>query len=142
MLRSLRFWLPATATAVLAGLFFAWELDLLEPYVMGPPRPAVTQTEIILTFLILFFMSVNVGMFTYLKRYGSCPVGTRRTTSFAAVLGAGALLCPVCVFGSFTFIGFTFAVSFLTPFIPLLQVIAVIVLGTTFMLLLGSIRKK
>jgi hypothetical protein len=127
-LRSKDFWLPFTVTAVITGLFFAWEADAFMPYIPGPIRPPLTTEELIFTLLILLLLSLDVGLYAWRKRHGSCPVGSRRATGVGAALGALTLLCPACTLIPIALLGTSITLGFLSPFLPLLRVVTVVIL--------------
>ena len=127
-LRSKDFWLPFTLTALITGLFFAWEADAFMPYIPGPIRPPLTLEEWIFTLLILVLLSLDVGLYVWRKRHGSCPVGARRATGIGAVIGALTLLCPACTLIPIALLGTSVTLSFLSPFLPLLRLITIIIL--------------
>lgn len=136
-LSSGRFWLTAILTLSVISIFFAWELNALASLgIAGPPRPAPTQFEILMTMLIAFFLPFNVGLFLWRRGLGACPRNTGAATGTAGFMGVLALICPVCTLGPLTFIGFTFSLAVLAPFAPLLQLIAVLLLAASLLLLL------
>lgn len=110
------------------GIFFAWELGHLSPPLPLLLRPEATVTEIIFSVALSVLIALNAGLFTWRRRMGSCPVGVRRATGTAGLLGAIALLCPVCLALPATFLGLGFTFAVLTPFVPLIRVVALILL--------------
>ena len=136
-LRSALFWRATLLALLCAGGFFAWEMNLLSPIgITGPMRPPVSTRELTLTVLIVILFSLNVGLFVWQKKQGSCPRGTRRAMGIAGAIGAIALICPACAVGSIGFIGLASTLVILAPFFPLFQIIAVILLGGSLILLL------
>lgn len=135
-LRSPRFWIPFVVVGFLFTVFFAWQLNVFSAYgFSGPPRPPVPTHEVIGTIFVVFLLSLNAVLFSWKRKYGVCPVGVRRGMSVAAGFGVLALLCPVCAFGTFVLLGVAVSLSFVTPFIPLLQIVALMLLLTTLWLL-------
>ena len=122
------FWATFLTAGILSSLFFAWETDLLAAYVKGPLRPPVNTEEWIFSVGIILLFSLNVGLFFWGRKYGSCPRGVRRATGRGTVLGAVTLLCPACTVLPLTFIGAGVTLAFLGPFLPLLRIVAVIIL--------------
>ena len=136
-LRTGRFWIATIVALIATGLLFAWEMNLLENIgLTGPPRYEPTTREMILTSVITLLFSLNVGLLVWSKRYGVCPVGSKRATGAAGAFGFLALICPVCVLWSVGFLGLSLSLAFLTPFVPLIQVVAIILLGVNLFLLL------
>lgn len=134
-LRSPLFWAPFLLTLVVAGVFFAWELDELTAFLPSLPRVAATQTDVIFTVMLGLLLSLNAGLVTWSMKMGTCPVGTKSATGIAGVIGAVTLICPVCVVLPATFLGLGIVLTFLAPFLPLLRAIAlVLLLVSTYML--------
>ena len=132
-----RFW-SATLVALLAtGLLFAWELNLLIDFGLpGPPRFAPSTREITLAILIALLFSLNVGLLVWNKRYGVCSIGTKRATGAGGTIGAFALICPICALWTVGFLGLSLSLAFLAPFVPVLQVVAIILLAVSLFLLM------
>ncbi len=132
MFRSWLFWIPFVLSLVLTGSFFAWQLDLLQtiiPSLPVLPRQPATSIDIFFTIVLGLLLSLTTGLIVWNTREGSCPVGTKRATSLAGVLGAVTLFCPVCLVLPASFLGIGVIMAFLTPFMPLLRLIAIVVLG-------------
>lgn len=110
------------------GIFFAWELGHLSPPLPLLLRPDASPTEIVFSIVLSILIALNAGFFTWRKRMGSCPVGVRRATGGAGILGAIALLCPVCLALPAGIGGLGLAFAVLTPFVPLIRVVALILL--------------
>ena len=132
-----RFW-KATLIALLAtGLLFAWELNALAPLgLAGPPRMQATTREVVMTIIIVFLFSVNVGLIAWQKQFGTCPAAAKGVTGVAAGIGALALLCPACLLVPLGVAGISLTLGFLVPYVPLLQIIAIILLGANLLLLI------
>ncbi|HVW66336.1 MAG TPA: hypothetical protein VHA78_01235 [Candidatus Peribacteraceae bacterium] len=132
--RSSLFWIPFIVTLLIVGVFFAWELDLLS-FLPSLPRPSATQTDILFTIVLGLLLSFNAGLATWSMKMGTCPVGTKRATGVAGIIGAVTLLCPVCLVLPASLFGLGIILTFLAPFLPLLRLIALILLlATTWML--------
>ena len=127
-LRSTDFWLPYTITALITGLFFAWEADAFMPYIPGPIRPPLSPEEWTFTMIILILLSLDVGLYYWRRTRGSCPAGTRRATGIGAIAGALTLLCPACTLIPIALLGTSITLGFLSPFLPLLRVITIVIL--------------
>ena len=135
-LRTGRFWIAACITLLVTGFIFLWELDGLRIIGLpGPPRFMATGRDIVASVLITFLLSINVGLIAWQKRYGSCPRGTGGAAGGAGVLGFVALLCPVCIIVPISIAGISISLAVLAPFIPLFQIIAVLLLCVSFLLL-------
>ena len=141
-LRSSLFWIPFSLSLVFMGLFFAWELGYLSPPLPLLLRSDPTPGEIIFSIILSILIALNAGLFTWRRRMGTCPVGVRRATGTAGILGAAALLCPVCLALPATALGLGFSLTVLTPFVPLIQVVALILLLVSAYLLVprGELR--
>jgi hypothetical protein len=133
-LRSPLFWLPLLLTLLIAGSLFAWELGFVT-VVPGPIRPAPSGLDLLYAGLLTLLLSFNVGLAAWHTRHGSCPVGSKRAIGTGGVIGAVALLCPVCLILPFSLFGLGAVLALLTPFVPLLQIIALIVLSAALYLL-------
>jgi hypothetical protein len=128
-LMSAVFWRWFMISSLLAGLFLAWETDLLSPLVRGPIRMPATGEEIFFTALIVLLIGFDTGLYMWRKRFGSCPAGIKRATGIGAAFGALALLCPACTLIPIALLGTSVGLGFLTPFLPLLRVATVIILA-------------
>ena len=133
-LRSKNFWIAFILAGLFFGLFFTWQLGLwiLLP---SPPRPQPTQEEYIFTSVIIFLFALNMGLFSWRRKYGSCPTGTRRAGTLAGVMTAATLCCPVCILIPISLFGVGFSLAALGPYLPLLRFIAIILLGTSTLML-------
>ncbi len=138
MLRALRspsFWIPFCISLVITGTFFAWELGFFLNIVPSFPRPSALPWELAFTAILGLLMSVNAGLAVWQSRYGTCPIGVKRASGAAVLLGAFTLICPVCVLLPVSLAGLGFFFAFLSPFLPLVRVIAVVILvAATYML--------
>lgn len=131
LLRSRLFWTPFVLTLILTSAFFAWQLDLLQmliPALPVLPRTPATPIDIFFTILLGLLLSLTAGLIVWNTREGSCPRGTKRATGVAGILGAITLFCPVCLVLPASFLGIGVIMTFLTSFLPLLRLVAVIVL--------------
>jgi len=127
-LRSKKFWLSFSVSALFMTAFFGWALGLFGDLLPKLPRPEAEMEELIFTALLIFLFALNAGLFVWCKDHGSCPIGTRRASGLAGSIGVLTLLCPVCLALPAAFFGISTALAFLSPFLPLLRVIAVILL--------------
>lgn len=134
-LRSGAFWGWAGVIGLLCGAFFAWELGAI-PNIPAPPRQPLRTSELWFTSALTFFLALNAGLFNWHRKQGTCPIGTRRATGLGGAIGAMALLCPVCIFLPISLFGIGLSLAFLSPFIPLLQTVALILLMTSAYMLL------
>ena len=128
LLRSTRFWFPFVVTLVVIGILFAWELDFLAGILPSLPRPAPSTEEIIFTTILGLLLSLTVGMLTWHWKEGSCPIGMKRATGVAGVIGAITLICPVCIVLPASLLGIGIVISVLSPFLPILRIIAIVLL--------------
>jgi hypothetical protein len=118
---------PFVISLILTGGFFAWELGAF-PSLPHLLRPDPTDVELIFTTLIVFLIALNMGLLSVRKRMGTCPSGAKRATGIAGILGAAALLCPVCIAVPLSLLGVSISLAFLSPFVPLLRIIALLLL--------------
>lgn len=143
VLRSPVFWIPFVIAFVIAELFFAWELGFFINFIPSYPRPFATHGEVTFTGIIGLLLALNVGLINWQRKFGHCPIGMKRLSGAAGVVGALTLICPACVLlpASLASIGFAFAA--LTPHLLLLRIIAVVILLiSTVMLRPRQIKKK
>ncbi len=134
-----RFWIFCLGAMLIVGAFFAWQLGFLNPIGLhGPARIPFTAQELVMSVLITLLLGFNAGLYAWKRHAGSCPRGTRRASGAATALGAAALLCPVCAAGSLPLFGAVIGLGFLTPFVPLLQIIALVLLTASAFLLLRA----
>ena len=122
------FWYAFALTLLFAGGFFAWELGYLSSYLPSLPRPMPSDFEHWFAIAIAILLALNVGLFRWQQKHGTCPIGAKRATGIASVIGATALICPACILLPITILGTSVSLLFLTPFLPLLQIIALILL--------------
>lgn len=128
-LRAGRFWTAASIALVLSGLLFAWELGELRVIgLSGPPRFTPTTRDVVASISIAILFSFNIGLIAWRQRYGSCPASAKSATGVAGFLGALALLCPACIALPVGIASASFSLALLSPFVPLFQIIAIIVL--------------
>lgn len=135
MLRSSAFWLPFSLSLALFGLFFAWELGHLPNIIPAPARATPNALEKAFAIITVLLLSLDTGLYRWQKKYGSCSVGASRAGKIGGVLGAAALLCPACTIIPFSLLGFGFSLAFLSPFLPLLRIIALMLLCVTALVL-------
>ncbi|MDA1208717.1 MAG: hypothetical protein O2904_01650 [bacterium] len=121
------FWTPAILSAILLGGFFAWELGFIES-IPGPARPTPTTRDLWYTAIILALLSLNAGLLMWRSKNGTCPLGAKRVTGICGALGAVTLLCPMCLLLPLSLFGLSISLAFLAPFLPLLQIITLILL--------------
>ena len=133
-LRSLSFWLPFTITLCAAGTLFLWELNLL-PLLPAPVRPPATEWELVFTGLLVLLIAFNAGLVAWRSQMGTCPVGVKRATGLGGTIGFVALFCPVCLVLPASVLGLGALLAMLTPFLPLLRIIALVILGGALFLL-------
>lgn len=134
-LRSGLFWTCALATLVITGAFFAWELRLFALPFFTLVRPPATGLDLAFTALLSLLLSLAAGLFGWQQRYGSCPVGVKRTFGFAGTLGGIALLCPVCLALPGALLGLSTIVAIVGQFLPLIRLLAVLFAATAVFLL-------
>lgn len=125
--RSRDFWSWALGALLLCSLFFAWELGMF-PQIPSPPRPEPTQHEIVFTLLLIALLSLNAGLLNWRKSIGTCPLGAKRASGIGGTIGAVALLCPVCLLLPVSLFGISISLAFLSPFLPLLRIVAAVLL--------------
>ncbi|PIQ76769.1 hypothetical protein COV83_00755 [Candidatus Peregrinibacteria bacterium CG11_big_fil_rev_8_21_14_0_20_49_14] len=128
------FWHWACGAALVCSLFFLWELGMI-PRIPGPPRPAPTTAEILFSIFLIALLSLNVGLLHWRKNTGGCPIGAKGATGIGGTLGALALLCPVCLLLPFSLFGLSLSLAFLSPFLPLLRIIATVLLVASTVML-------
>ena len=134
-LKEKTFWIYFLITAFVLSVFFAWELGYLSPLFPSISTMEPSGTDIAFAAILIFLLALNAGLFGYKKKKGSCPAGIKRATGLASLIGATALLCPVCILVPVSLFGISVSLVFLSPFIPLLRIIAfILLLGSTYML--------
>ena len=138
-LRNKHFWLPFLLTTLALGTLFVWELGLLPS---APPRPHATWSEILFAIVLDVLIALNAGLLSVRKKNESCPVGAKRATGIAGVLGATALICSACTLLPLTLFGASISLAFLTPFLPLLRIIALLLAVVGVFLLWPRVRNE
>jgi len=138
-LRSGAFWSLAIVAGLLCSLLFAWELGAF-PSLPTLPRLPVSTIETWFTVALITLLAFNAGLFNWRRKHGTCPVGAKRATGIGGTVGAMALLCPACLLLPISLFGIGISLAFLTPFIPLLQTIALILLIASAVLLIPKKR--
>ena len=134
-LRSPSFWFPFAIALAVLSVFFLWELGMLHLALPMLPRIRTTALDLTFTGILWILLSFTIGLAVWKNREGSCPIGVKRATGVAGVLGAVSLLCPICIALPVSLLGVRLTLSFLSPFVPLLRVIAIVVLVTAVSLL-------
>jgi hypothetical protein len=134
-LRDRRFWLAAIAMAAGCAFVYGWMAGAFAPLLRGPLRPPITRGELIFTLLMIGLLSVDAGLYAYRRARGSCPTGTGKATGLAGILGGLVLVCPACTFIPIAFLGTGFTLAILTPYLPLLRAIAVVLAGACLLML-------
>lgn len=128
-LRAGHFWIATGISLSVSGLLFAWELGALQTVgLSGPPRFSPTTRDITASIGIAFLFSVNIGFIVWRQRHGSCPRSAKRAAGAAGFLGALALLCPACIALPIGIAGASISLALLSPFVPLFQLVAIIIL--------------
>ena len=128
-----QFWAYFTPTGVTLALLFAWELGMLP--LPSPPRPEPTDSEILFVIILIVLLAFSAGLLGWQKKYGACPIGARRASGVAGVIGMVTLLCPVCVLVPLSLFGISISLLFLAPFLPLMRIIALLIAITSIKLL-------
>lgn len=126
--RSSRFWASFAMSGLLFGALMVWEAGLLAGVLPSLPRPPIGPAEAVFSAVIVLLLAFNIGLFSWRSRYGTCPVGTRRATGMAGAIGAVTLLCPVCLLIPLSVLGTGVTLTFLSPYLPLLRIISLILL--------------
>jgi hypothetical protein len=125
-LRSTTFWTWSIAALLVAGAFFVWELRLVPLPIPELPRAPATGLEVAYTAALTLLLGLAAGLFGWQRRYGSCPVGVKRTVGVAGTLGGIALLCPVCLALPGIFFGLGTLVAVMGQFLPLFRLLAIV----------------
>lgn len=125
-LRSGLFWTCFLATFVVATLFFGWELRLIPLPVPMLPRAPASSIDYAFAGGLIALLSLASGLFGWQSKYGSCPVGVKRTFGVAGMLGGIALLCPVCLALPGLLLGLGTLIAVIGPFLPLIRLLAVV----------------
>lgn len=133
--RSSLFWLPFSVSLVIIGVFFGWELGLLNGLFPSLPRPPATEADILFTVILGLMLSFTTGLGFWSNRNGSCPLSVKSATGIAGVLGAVTLICPVCIILPASLLGLGFILTFLAPFLPILRLIAILLLAVCIWML-------
>lgn len=124
-LRSPTFWTWGLAALVVAGAFFVWELRLVPlPFLL--PRAPASSLELAYTAALTLLLALASGLFGWRRKYGSCPIGVKRTVGAAGTLGGIALLCPVCLALPGIFFGVGTVIAVLGQFLPLIRLLAIL----------------
>lgn len=127
-LHSKYFWRPFFISALLCSAFFAWEINFL-------PRPEPTKFELLFTVVLVLLLSLNAGLAFYRMQCGTCPIGAKRASTIAGGLSIITLLCPACLLIPVSLFGISLSLTILTPFLPLLRGIVLLLLVVSTILL-------
>lgn len=125
-LRSPTFWAWGFVALLVAGAFFVWELRLVPLPLPELPRAQATPLELAYTAALTLLLALAAGLFGWQRRYGSCPVGVKRTVGFAGALGGLALLCPVCLALPGLLLGVGTLIAIVGQFLPLIRLLAIV----------------
>lgn len=123
-LRSAVFWTWFLVTLAVTATFFGWELRIVPLPLPQLPRAPVTALDLSFSAGLVAMLSLAAGLFGWKRRYGSCPVGVKRTFGIAGTLGGIALLCPVCLALPGALLGIGTIIAVLDPFLPLVRLLA------------------
>ncbi len=123
------------AAGLLTSLIFAWEIGAFRAWLATPVRPAASMAEWEFVATMTLLIALNAGLYAYGKAQGSCPIGVKRATGIAGLMGLATLLCPACTVIPLVILGSTISLTFLAPFLPLLRLITMILLVATCVLL-------
>ncbi len=126
-LRNRFFWTGFLVSATLLTFIFAWELGIL-PVLPVLPRPEPTRFELWYTALMIALLSFDSGLVLYRIKQGTCPIGAKRASTIAGSLGVITLLCPACLLIPISLFSITLSLTFLTPYLPLLRIIVLLLL--------------
>ncbi len=140
-LRSGVFWTWFLITLVITGAFFAWELQLIHLPMPDMPRMEATPFDLGYTAVLALLLSLAAGLFGWQRRFGTCPVGVKRTFGFAGTLGGIALLCPVCLVLPGALLGLSTIIAVVGQFLPLIRLLAVLFAVVAVFLLLPASAK-
>lgn len=134
-IKTKEFLIPAVLTLCTTGIFFGWQLGYVARLVWSLPRPTPTGLEISFAIVLTILLSCNIGLFYWHNTHGGCPIGAKRASGIAGMIGAIALICPACIALPATLFGAGIILAALGPFIPLLQIISLfLLLVSTIML--------
>lgn len=126
----------AATTAFVFGLFVLWQLGFFRSIVYSLPRGNPSWYEYVFATALIIMVSANVGLLRWQKHFGHCPVGNKRASGIASILGAFALVCPACVVVPFTLFGSSIILSTFSPYIPMIQIVSLVLLGISIVLLI------
>lgn len=133
--KSPHFWRPAVFTAAIFGAFFAWQLGYFGDLLPTLSRPAPSQLELVYTCIIILLLALDSGLSFFRMKQGTCPLGAKRATKIAGGLGVVTLLCPACLVVPISLFGVSLSFALLSPFLPLLQSIVILLLAVSAVLL-------
>lgn len=133
-LHNRHFWTGFVVSGLVLSALFAWELGMMT-FLPSLPRPEATSVEMIYTVIMILLLSFDSGLVLYRLKQGTCPLGAKRASTIAGGLGIITLLCPACLLIPISLFGITLSLTFLTPFLPLLRLIVVLLLIVSTMLL-------
>jgi hypothetical protein len=64
----------------------------------------------------------------YQGKHGSCPIGAKRASKIGGTIGALALVCPACIAVPLSIAGVGTALSLFSTFLPILQIISIVLM--------------
>lgn len=135
-LRTSYFWIPFVITLVIAGLFFAWELDAFVNILPSiAPRPSILLSEFLYTGILSLLLAFDIGLIVWHRRFGACPRGVKRASGLATMIGALTLICPACFLLPASFIGIGTIMSLMSTHMPALRIVSIGLLLMTAMML-------
>jgi hypothetical protein len=134
-LRSTYFWAPFLVCAVVLTLAFGWELNVLPLPIPSLPRAPATGVDLFFTIILGALIAFDAGLLEWRRQRGSCPIGATSATGVASLLGGLAILCPLCLALPASLFGIGTFFVFLSPFLPLLRVVAFILAFVSLVLL-------
>lgn len=136
-LKAGRFWIAALIALAAIGLLFAYELNMLDFVGLeGPVRAMSPLSQVFMAIFVALLFSINIGLIAWYRGQGTCPIGVKGAAGAAGILGAIGLLCPICLAAPLGLAGAGVAIGMLAPFSPLIQIIAIVLLGAGLWLLM------
>jgi hypothetical protein len=122
------FWKPAVIATAIAAILFLWLLGTFNGVIWSPPRPAPDMLEWLFTIALIILIGLNVGLMSYQRKHGSCPIGAKRASRIGGTIGALALVCPACIAVPLSIAGLGTALSLFATFLPMLQVVSIVLM--------------
>ena len=137
------FWRAFAISLLILAPLFAWELGLI-PHLPSLPRSPTTLREKAFVGVLLLMLCIDIGLFAMHKNAGHCRrrrFKSKMLTTVAGTLGALTVLCPACLLlpASLFSIGFFFTI--LTPYLPILRGLALVLLVIAAVILWPKERK-